>query len=98
MLYHIRRCYGRFYLLGVVSDCIASGRLCEKLGPDLVCFALARSSVFSHYAVTHVRNENCIYSREIDSSNVVIGSKLFPLREVPISKCDAIEKNHCLFQ
>ena len=31
-------------------------------------------------------------------SYIALGSKFFPLREVPILKKDAIEENHCLFQ
>ena len=68
----------------------------------------------SHYAVTHVRNKNTIFQgrppnlvkvsfhtkgncfsrKEFAPSR----SKLFPLREVPILKSDAIEENHCLIQ
>ena len=32
------------------------------------------------------------------SNSEEIGSKYFPLREVPILKKNAIDKNHCLFQ
>ena len=60
----------------------------------------------SHCAVTHVRNKKSYFQGR--SPNVVkvifhtirncSGSKFVPLREVPFSKRDAIEENHCLIQ
>ena len=57
--------------------------------------------VCSHYTVTHVRNKNSniqgrspnVVSEGIDlkGKNLLPGSKLFPLREVPILKTCAIE-------
>ena len=60
-----------------------------------------------HYTVTHMSNKNSnIQGRSSNVIKVIFhtkrncssGSKLFPLREVPILKRDAVEENHCLFQ
>ena len=59
----------------------------------------------SHYAVRLMCNKNSNIQRR--SPNVVkvifhiiknSGIKLFPLKEVPILKREAIEENHCLVQ
>ena len=46
-----------------------------------------------HYAVTHLRNKTVTFK-----GGHQCGSKIFPLREVPILKRDAIEEHHCLVQ
>ena len=49
---------------------------------------------FNHVKVIYHTIRNCSQRKEFAPS----GSKLFPLRAVPILKRDAVEENHCLVQ